>query len=204
MIALTQPLTSIKLPHSAQCPCTVGTSYPVNPLSYLDCQFDGIHFLTNHYNYQPNFAFIKGYTTIVHAVKSLADIIHEQIDYSFGLINLRPLEIQVLILLLINKILFSLSALQLQQIALFLTKNPAQSSTIAKLFLYNPACIFFHSVYTQSIYAFLTFTAVLQLFKSSSNINSHYAKALGCLSLAVFFRTNGIFLAPVFGIPIIF
>lgn len=107
-----------------------------------------MHFLANNYNCQPNFAFIKGYTTLVHAVKSMANIIHEQIDSEFGSVNLSPLEIQVLILLLINKILFSLSALQLQQIALFLTKNPAQSSTIAKLFLYNPACIFFHSVYT--------------------------------------------------------
>ena len=133
---------------SAQCSCTVVTSYPVNPLPYVDCQFDGIHFLTNNYNYQPNFAFIKGYTSLLHAFKSLADIIHEQIDSGFGSIDLSPLEIQVLILLLINKILFSISALQLQQIALFLTKNPSQSSTIAKIFLYNPACIFFHSVYT--------------------------------------------------------
>ncbi len=89
----------------------------------IDCQFDGIHFLTNHYTHQPNFAFIKGYTKIVHAVKSLANMVHERIGFGFSFIDLSPLEIQVLILVLINKILFSVSAIQLQQIAFYITKS---------------------------------------------------------------------------------
>lgn len=36
---------------------------------YIDIQFDGLQYLTNEYSYEPNFAFMKGYTTIIKLVK---------------------------------------------------------------------------------------------------------------------------------------
>jgi hypothetical protein len=48
-------------------------------------------------------------------------------------------------------------------------KNKKKSRTVTLLFIYNPSCIFFNSVYTESIYSFLTFSSFLILLKLYKN-----------------------------------
>lgn len=73
----------------------------------LDCQFDGLQFLLNDYQYQPNFAFIKGYTTFIGFIKQIVK------SSPIQLITLNPFICLIISLIVVNKTLFSISSLLL-------------------------------------------------------------------------------------------
>lgn len=73
----------------------------------LDCQFDGLQFLLNEYQYQPNFAFIKGYTTFIGFIKQIVK------SFPIQLITLNTFICLIISLIVVNKIVFSISSLLL-------------------------------------------------------------------------------------------
>lgn len=65
---------------------------------------------------------------------------------------------------------YSIAAYKVYTIALHITHNNHKlAHHITLLYIYNPACVFFHAVYTESIYAFLTFTSLECLLESQSS-----------------------------------
>lgn len=109
--------------------------------------FDGIHYFNNHYEYEPNHAFLPLYVKFVQAFISL-----------FG----EP--VAVAFLILINKLAFLVAASDLNIILknLFANqysklgqeehRNKLSPETMVRFgllfFLYNPAGIFFNVIYT--------------------------------------------------------
>lgn len=66
----------------------------------------------------------------------------------------------VLLLVVANKVLTALSAAYLYRLASNITNNPRIGRAAATLFLFNPASIFYHSVYSEPLYCYLTFMAI--------------------------------------------
>ena len=65
----------------------------------LVAQFDGLHFLFNNYTHEPNFAFLRGYTTLVGGILNKLGDNYDQ---------------TVIILLIINKILLLCALIELK------------------------------------------------------------------------------------------
>lgn len=66
------------------------------------------------------------------------------------------------------------------------------------IFIFNPASIFFHVLYTESLFCYFTCKAI----KNCLEERSKWVSALG-LSLGVALRSSGLFLAPVIGLPLL-
>lgn len=101
--------------------------------------FDGMHYLTNHYLWEKNYAFLPGYVTFIRAVEALLQLITRATDVNWLL---------VAALVIINKTLTAVSAAYLSRIATKVTSNPRLGRAAAIIFLFNPASIFYHSVYS--------------------------------------------------------
>lgn len=72
------------------------------------------------------------------------------------------------------------------------------------LYIYNPVAVFFHSVYTQSAYACLTFKYIsLQTDNNSKNSTLIIIISTVLLMLAMLIRSTALFLLPVIGVPIL-
>lgn len=61
----------------------------------------------------------------------------------------------------------------------------------------NPAGVFFHSVYTESIYAFLTFKSIRM------SLELKEIRAIILLAISTLFRSTAIFLLPVLGLDVL-
>ncbi|ESN97415.1 hypothetical protein HELRODRAFT_85515, partial [Helobdella robusta] len=91
-----------------------------------------------------------------------------------------------IVAVLINFILFILSALTLYKFGLAVLKNEHLSYRAAQLFCVNPASIFFSAAYSESLFSLLTFAGLLKL---QSNKVLHASILFG-LSAAT--RSNGL------------
>lgn len=69
------------------------------------------------------------------------------------------------------------------------------------LFIYNPASIFFHSVYTESIY--MSVTLLFMHFSLKEEFSKKNIILTALLMLGMNFRSNCMFLAPIVGFPIL-
>lgn len=86
------------------------------------------------------------------------------------------------------------------------------------LFIYNPAAVFYHSVYTQAIYTYITFMFVHVCFDivnililqkhqvNSTNISIIYIiiKCVIMLCFSLTIRTTSLFLIPIIALPILY
>ena len=142
-----------------------------------------MHFLMNSYTHEQNFAFLPGYSW---ACQSLLRVFSNNYETT------------VVALVLINKVLFWMAVRDLQAICkAFSLSNQATHNAIM-FFIYNPALVFFHSVYSESLYVFLTFKAVNFL------LNHKNGFMFTCLlMLATLVRSTGIFLLPAIGVPLL-
>ena len=89
---------------------------------------------------------------------------------------------------LVNLCVFPLAAVALYLLTLFITNNQGFSIMTIVLFCVNPASVFMSTVYTETIYAFCTFSGLCLL-------TLHYSWSASLLfSLASATRSNGIIL----------
>jgi hypothetical protein len=117
----------------------------------------------------------------------------------------------VIVLIVINKLLTAWSAVLLcQLIEHILTKSLAFNSAV--LFLFNPASIFYHSVYTEPMFCVMTFWALRRAFELEQEEGKvddtvgYLTKRLGCLvmfAVSMMVRTSSMFYSLVFGVPIL-
>ena len=94
--------------------------------------------MSNEYQWEINYAFLPGYVTFIKVFKTLLTMI-------FG--GEQPVLLLV-ILISLNKIFTAISAVFLYKLSLkqFSDESLAKASTI--VFLFNPASIFYHVVYS--------------------------------------------------------
>ena len=90
---------------------------------------------------------------------------------------------------LVNMCVFPLSTVALYQLTLFISGSKRFSIITILLFCVNPASVFMSAVYTETLYAFCTFTGLYFFTKHC------VWKASMCFSLATATRSNGIVLA---------
>jgi len=99
--------------------------------SYLVINFDGIHYFNNNYEYEPNFAFFPLFVKFIAFLKC----------------TMGP-TLALVIIISLNRLLFVLNAYNIYKIL----KRFDSTGKVAKfgviIYLYNPASIFFHVVYT--------------------------------------------------------
>jgi Gpi18-like mannosyltransferase len=87
--------------------------------------------LTNTYKHEKNYAFLPGFVIIIR----LLELIFSP-------------SITILIILIINKISTTLASSVLMNITILITGNHNLGKLTAIIFLFNPASIFYHAVYS--------------------------------------------------------
>lgn len=120
-------------------------SLTVSPPIIIGISFDGTHFLTNSYSYEKNYAFLPGFVLLVKLIRLL-------FSPSIGII----------IILVVNKICTALSSVVLMNIVNQLTRESRLGTLSAVLFLFNPASIFYHAVYSEAIYSLIVFAGIFK------------------------------------------
>lgn len=75
------------------------------------------------------------------------------------------IESSIAIILIINKVCTALSSIILYNLVKLLTKNQKVSLVASILFLFNPASVFYHAVYSEAIYALISFTGIYKALK---------------------------------------
>jgi len=107
--------------------------------------FDGYHYFYNSYDYEPNYAFFGG---LVYLIKIVVWFVGERAS--------------IYIIIGLNRLLFVLNLGLLHGILACLTKTKASKLIDFGIYVYlfNPASIFFHQIYTESIYTFFSFLAI--------------------------------------------
>jgi GPI mannosyltransferase 2 len=102
-----------------------------------------------------------------------------------------------MLFVVLNRILFALTAYEIQRILTLICegkdKRMVEIGTIA--FLFNPASIFYHTLYTESIFCFITCKSIRMALEAK-----HQWLTAILLSFGVALRSNGMFLAPVIGL----
>jgi phosphatidylinositol glycan class V len=150
-------------------------------MRYVVANFDGYHYMYNQYTHLPNFAFLPFFTTFTQIFVKFT---------SYPLLDLA----------ILNKLFFWFSIQYLQKICLHLQLTPQVYTKCILLFIYNPASVFFYSVYSESLYSFLTFAFIENQMRSHSS----KIKSTLLLSLSVLVRSTALFLLPLIGIPILY
>lgn len=112
---------------------------------------------------------------------------------------------------LINKGTMWMAVWELERIGRVLRFGEGMRRRCVLLFMYNPVAVFYHSIYSESIYTYLTFkltSLTLQTPPSPSPTPSRtylksLTKATTLLLLSLLFRSTALFLLPVIGLPIL-
>lgn len=171
---------------------------------YSALSYDGLIFIENQYEWESNFAFLPGFVWVVRLVKWIVSMGVAEEELQRTLV--------VLGVILINKLLTAYTSLVLYQIAgNYGGKGLSLSAGV--LFLFNPSSVFYHSVYSEPIFACLTMQAIKfaldNQIKSSKLIDQPLeylrvnAKSLVLFSLSMTVRSTGLFLSLIFGVPIL-
>lgn len=100
----------------------------------------------------------------------------------------------ILLICAFNTLMWVLSISKLQSMCSLLGV-PAHRITC--MYITCPAAIFFHSVYTESLYAYLSFCYV------EAALRKNHVYALLYIVLAIATRSTAVFLLPVVGVPIL-
>ena len=90
-----------------------------------------------------------------------------------------------------NNVVFVLAGLVLLHLVHNLTGSLKEALISVYIFCWNPASVFFSSVYTESIYSFATFSGMLCLYKNPSSRTNQLLAAL-IFSIAFMTRSNGL------------
>lgn len=114
----------------------------------------------------------------------------------------------IIMAIAVNKVLNVLNCVLLVSIGeRVLSKKGSRLAGI--LFLFNPAAIFYHSVYSESLYLFVTLIGIVHSLQSKANPNDPL-KYIGsnCIGLAAFslstvIRTTGMFYSLIYAGPIL-
>ncbi|KAK9664701.1 hypothetical protein RND81_14G062100 [Saponaria officinalis] len=94
---------------------------------------------------------------------------------------------------LINNLAFVLAALFFYRLSVVILKDRDVSLRASILFCFNPASIFYSSIYTESLYALLSFGGIYYLMSGANNVS------VIPLALSGFTRSNGVLNAGYFG-----
>ena len=156
-------------------------------------RWDSVYFLSiaqRGYAYEQEFAFFPGYPILMRIVMSCLHVLSKKlvlilISY-VEWTNLTDLHISILSGLLVSNISFVLSAIVLYKLGLIVLKDE-KSAFISTLFwILNPSGVFLSSLYSESLFAFLSFFGMLLYLKDKPLLASI---AWGASS---FVRGNGI------------
>lgn len=74
----------------------------------------------------------------------------------------------MVLVVLVNKGMTAMAAVYLYRIAYHLTKSLKVAKASAVLFLFNPASIFYHAVYSEPLYTCITFIAINNLLQDDN------------------------------------
>lgn len=106
-----------------------------------------------------------------------------------------------MLFVVVNRILFALSAYEIKCILNLISegkdKRLVEIGSVA--FLFNPASIFYHTLYTESIFCFVTCRGI----RISLESKNEWVSVIHLL-FGVSLRSNGMFLTPVIGLDIIY
>ncbi|XP_028752518.1 GPI mannosyltransferase 2 isoform X2 [Neltuma alba] len=93
---------------------------------------------------------------------------------------------------LITNVAFVVAALYFYKLSVSILKDPEVSLVASILFCFNPASIFYSSIYTESLYAFLSFGGLYHLISGGNSL------AVVFLALSGLARSNGVLNAGYF------
>jgi len=154
--------------------------------------------------WEKNYAFLPGYVRLTQGVEGLLQLITRSENVKGPL---------VLLLVAANKVLTAVSAAYLYRIACSITGNPRIGRAAATVFLFNPASIFYHSVYSEPLYCCCTFLAIhillerkklwMKCFDHPISFFRECGSSLALLGLSVGIRTTAMLLSLVPGIPML-
>merc|ERR1712032_720071 len=92
----------------------------------------------------------------------------------------------------LSNIFFVLSSVSLFRLAKRLGFGDGLAKGACLIYAFNPATVFYSSIYTESMYNFLHFEALVHLFSFRGSKCFHGILCTGLLSAATFARSNGI------------
>lgn len=144
-------------------------------------RWDSHYFVTiahDGYEHDQHTAFLPLYPL---CVRVLAQLIHAA---TFGAARLTT--IMLLVSLVFNVSLFIVAAISLYHLTHRLFNNKALATTAALYFCYNPASIFFTANYSETLFACLTFSALLCV------VHDKFFTAAVFFGLSTLARSNGI------------
>lgn len=135
-----------------------------------------LHISQYGYTYENTLAF---YPLYPYSIKMVTTAIQ-----GYG-IDVSNYYLSLLVGLLLNLFFFVMAAITLFKLTYKVFHNPKQAEYVTRLFCYNPASIFFSALYTESLFAWLSFTVMLKAQKKE------YICAIVPLVLSILCRSNG-------------
>ncbi|XP_020224701.1 GPI mannosyltransferase 2 [Cajanus cajan] len=139
--------------------------------------WDSVYFLRIAqcgYEYEQSFAFLP---LLPLSARSL---------FSFLSPFLPPTSLFVLSAYVINNLAFVLAALYFHRLSLALLNHPQTALRAAVLFCFNPASVFYSSIYTESLYALACFAGMYHFVSGGNNL------AVLFFALSACARSNGV------------
>ncbi|XP_044731152.1 GPI mannosyltransferase 2 [Chrysoperla carnea] len=115
-----------------------------------------LHILHYGYTYENVLAFFPIYPILIKICSFPIQILFGNFINNFS--------IYILTIIFVNNLIFIKTALVLYSLTLAIFKNYNYAYTTAILFAFNPASIFFSAAYSESLFAFLSFSAMLKCF----------------------------------------
>lgn len=138
-----------------------------------------LHIAQHGYTYENTIAFYPLFPVVLNVI---ARILHAFCGLH-ALLSFR--ELLLLVAILVNIVSFALATRALYRLTQQVYKNDRLANHAALLFAFNPASIFFTAPYTESIFAWLTFST-MELCE-----RKRYTRAVLPLCLSIMCRSNG-------------
>ncbi|XP_055607293.1 GPI mannosyltransferase 2-like [Uranotaenia lowii] len=137
-----------------------------------------LHISEHGYSYENTLAFFPLFPFIIKLMTTSLGGTTEIVSYR---------ELSLVLAILLNQMCFVLAAKALYRLSNLVLGNKKKSELAVILFCFNPSSIFFSAPYTESLYAWLSFTVMAQCI---DDINSVFITIP--LSLSILCRSNGI------------
>ena len=172
------------------------SKYPSGSLSNLDqflllltnsfTRWDAQYFLAisheNQYIEEQMLAFFPLFPLVIRHVS----ILFQQLIVLLFTVQLSSLSCLVISAYLINLVAFILSGIFLYKLTIIMFHSTSVSLQVVKLFVYNPASIFFTAFYTESLFCCFTFGALYCLYRSRTPLITSII-----LAFSAYTRSNG-------------
>lgn len=162
--------------------CNMWVVYLTDPWVRWDAVYH-LDIVLKSYQFEQQFAFFPAYPAMVHIARTMLFPKQFQICQA---------QAAIIAGLLISNFSFVLAAVVLHRLAIQLRLSPRISRTAAILFCINPASIFMSSLYTESLFALLSFYGML-----NSELGHDFLSAV-TFAIAACTRSNGIVYAGFF------